>query len=101
MFPTRGAFLSTLALTLASACGARTELYPVTNDGDSLAEGDAGTGMPPPPYCSIEDGPVYTKTQPFTGPCPPSMPYCVLVPGMALFGCCPTPQGQPEGCLAP
>ena len=97
-----------VALTLAGAlgCGARTGLATSRDQGGVDSGASSGSSSEQSssqaPFCSVDDGPVYASVPGnFTGRCSASLPYCVIVPGTPLYGCCPTPQGVPEGCLAP
>jgi len=91
-------FFTILAFMLG--CGSRTGLD-LTNDqvGPGSGSGESGDETP---FRSLANGPVDASVPgEFTGRCPPSLPYCVAVPGAAIFGCCATPQGEADGCLAP
>ena len=92
-----------LMLTFMLGCGSRTgpDLSDDRAGGAAPGSGSGQSGSETP-LCSLGEGPVDASVPgDWTGQCPASEPYCVPVPGMAIFGCCPTPQGEPEGCVAP
>jgi hypothetical protein len=89
-----------------TGCGARTGLDAGRDqagiDSGASSGSSSGQSSDQAPFCSVDDGPVDASVPGnYTGRCPPSLRYCVIVPGTPLYGCCPSPQGVSEGCLAP